>query len=158
MPAYRERLRVEGLTLAGCGLAGAGGLIAFCDEALDGPASTIGQLVVVAVLLAVLGPLTTRRAMADAVPLGPEPERGGSEPTPLWQLPLIVAGLSAVFVATVGWDAGMRVVGGCLLVGLAQAILLERLVAREERRRGVRFFRVPGSSLLTGTKLGALPR
>ncbi len=157
MPAYREVLRVEGLTLAGCGLAGVAGLIAFCDQALDGPASTIGQLAVVAVLLAVLGPLTTRRAMAGAVPLRPEPEHGGGEPTPLWQLPLIVAGLSAVFVATVGWDAGLRVVGGCLLVGLTQAVLLERLVAREERRRGVRFFRVPGSSLLTGTKLGALP-
>ena len=55
------------------------------------------------------------------------------------------------------WDAGLRVTGGCMLVGLAQAVLLERLVAADERRRGRRYVRMPGSSLL-GTKLGFTDR
>ena len=155
MPAYRDRLRLEGLTLAGCGAAGAALLLAFASEATDGPGSTIVQLAVVSVLMAVTGPLTTRRAMAAAAPVSGGGDAG--EPTPLWQLPLIVAGLTLAFGLPVGWDAGLRVAGGCVIVGLAQAVLIERLVAAEERRGGGRFVRVPGSSLFTGTKLGRLP-
>lgn len=155
MPAYRDRLRLEGLTLAGCGAAGAVVLLGFMDEATAGPASTILQLAAVAVLMAVAGPLAIRRAMAAARPVDPGASAG--EPTPLWQLPLIVAGLTLAVGLPAGWDAGLRVAGGCVIVGLAQAVLIERLVAAEERRGGGRFVRVPGSSLFTGTKLGRLP-
>jgi hypothetical protein len=41
------------------------------------------------------------------------------------------------------------------VVGLAQAVLFAQLVAREEGRRGRRFYRLAGSSLFKGTKLGA---
>ena len=82
-------------------------------------------------------------------------EPGTGEPTPPWQLALIVAALTLGFGFLAGWDAGLRIGGGCVVVGLAQAVLFERIVAREERRRGARFERVPGSSLFTGTKLGA---
>ena len=57
-----------------------------------------------------------------------------------------------------GWDAGLRIGGGCVVVGLSQAVLFERLVAARERGAGQRFVRMAGSSLFTGTKLGALPR
>ena len=156
-PTYRERLRIEGLTLAACGLAGIALLLATArEEATSGPLSTAVQLVLVAALMVTVAPAFTRRWMAEAVDLGPDGAQSAGEPTPLWQLPLIVAGLTLAFGLTVGWDAGLRVTGGCLLVGLAQGVLLERIVAREERRRGSRFLRVPGSSLFTGTKLGSV--
>jgi hypothetical protein len=53
-----------------------------------------------------------------------------------------------------GWDAGLRVTGGCLLVGLAQAVRYERIVAADEGGRGRRYFRIPGSRLIRGTLLG----
>lgn len=155
MPAYRERLRLEGLTLAGCGAVAAVALLLAAGGATAGARSTLVQLVAVAVLMAVAGSLATRRAMAAAVPVGPGDAAG--EPTPLWQLPLIVGGLTVAFGIPAGWDAGLRVAGGCVIVGLAQAVLIERLVAAEERRSGGRFVRVPGSSLFTGTKLGRRP-
>jgi len=89
---------------------------------------------------------------------------GAEEPTPLWQLPLIVAGLSAAVALPrwtdlpgsrlAGYDAALRVTAGCLLVGLAQAVLLERVVARAEARHGWRYVRIPGSRLVRGTRLG----
>jgi hypothetical protein len=91
-------------------------------------------------------------------------EEGSGEPTPLWMMPPIVAGLAAAFVllpetglpasGAAGWDAGLRVTGGCLIVGLAQALGLERTVAADEARRGRHYLRVKGSRLLGGTKLG----
>lgn len=48
--------------------------------------------------------------------------------------------------------------GGCLLVGLAQAVLLERVVAARERREDMRFVRLPGSRIVRGTRLGRLAR
>jgi hypothetical protein len=89
---------------------------------------------------------------------------GSGEPTPLWQLPLIVAGLAATFVGLqevndrAGWDAALRITGGCTLVGLAQALVLERIVAADEERQGRVYFRRPGSRILRGTKLGFRPR
>jgi hypothetical protein len=41
-----------------------------------------------------------------------------------------------------------------VLVGLAQAILLERLVAGRERELTRRYYRIPGSRILRGTLLG----
>ena len=58
-------------------------------------------------------------------------------------------------VPTGMWDAGLRVTAGsaCWL-GLTQAGLMAPLVAREERRSGRRFVRLPGSRLGRGTRLG----
>ena len=89
-----------------------------------------------------------------------EPAEGrevSGDPTPLWQLPAITAGLTlAVALPTGMWDAGLRVTGGCVLVGLMQAALMAPLVAREEHHSGRRFVRLPGSRLGRGTRLGWL--
>ena len=153
-PTYRERLRREGLTLAACGALGSAGLLVFkTEDATRGPLSTLVQLAVVAALLAWLGPRSARSSIDASEEVAPGAE-GSGEPTPLWQLPLIVAGLAAAFAALVGWDAALRITGGCTLVGLAQAVLLERIVARDEERRGRVYFRRPGSRILRGTRLG----
>jgi hypothetical protein len=52
----------------------------------------------------------------------------------------------------------VRICGGCLLVGLAQAIVFERLVGADERRTGRTFVRVAGTSAFGGTKLGFFRR
>lgn len=162
-PTYRERLRVEGLTLAACGAAGSAGLLAFkTEQATRWPWNTIGQLAVVAGLLGWLGPRSVRRSIAAAheLPAGGE---GSGEPTPLWQLPVIVTSLAATFVALgevndrAGWDAALRITGGCTLVGLAQAVLLERVVAADEATTGRSYLRFKGSRLGRGTKLGFRP-
>jgi len=162
-PTYRQRLRVEGGALAACGAAGSGALLTLTDEAGRWPWNTAGQLAVVAGLLGWLGPRSTRRAMEAAQPVRAGFEGTGA-PTALWKLPLVVAGLSAVVVVprfsdlpgsgSAGYDAALRVTAGCLLVGLAQAVLLERAVARDERARGRRYVRLAGSRLLRGTRLG----
>jgi hypothetical protein len=150
---YRERLRLEGASLALSGAAGAIGLLVLRhDEATAGPVSTIVQVAIVAVLMATIGARSVRRSIERAAALDGDP--GSGQPTQLWLHPLIVAGLTLPFGLTDAWDAGLRVCGGCTVVGLAQ-IAFSALVAREEARRGVRFYRVPGSSLFTGTKLGA---
>ena len=124
------------------------------DGATRGPLSTAIQLVAVAGLMATLGARSVGRSMrrAPAVDM-----LGDGQPTPLWQLPLIVAGLTLAFGFGVGWDAGLRIGGGCVVVGLAQAVMFERMVAAEEAAGGGRFVRLPGSSLFTGTKLGRAP-
>ena len=152
--SYRRRLRLEGATLAGFGALSAALVLIFGEGATDGPASTAIQLVVVAVLMATVGARSVRRSMQRA-PAIQDP--GGGEPTPLWQLPLIVAGLTLAFGFGAGWDAGLRIGGGCVVVGLAQAVLFAQMVAAREAEDGGTFFRVPGSSLFTGTKLGRVP-
>ena len=129
-------------------------MLVFGDGATRGPLSTAVQLIVVAVLMATLGVRSVRRSMRRASAVGAP---GDGEPTPLWQLPPIVAGLTLAFGFGVGWDAGLRIGGGCVIVGLAQAVVFERMVASEEAAGGGRFFRLPGSSLFTGTKLGRAP-
>jgi hypothetical protein len=101
--------------------------------------------------------------MRDAKQLAPG-EEGSGEPTPLWMLPPIVVALAAVFVVLpdtglplsdgAGWDAGLRVTAGSAMVGLAQALLFEHLVAAGEQSDGRRYVRIKGSRLLGGTKLG----
>lgn len=163
-PTYRERLRAEGLTLAVCGAAGSAGLLVLkTEQATRWPWNTIGQLAVVAGLLGWFGPRAVRRSIESATELSSGGE-GSGEPTPLWQLPVIVAGLTATFVGLgevntrAGWDAGLRITGGCTLVGLVQAVLLERRVAADENERGRRYFRLKGSRLGRGTRLGYVPR
>jgi hypothetical protein len=152
-PTYRRRLRLEGATLAACGALGTIVLLAGVDQARRGGAGTVGQLVVVALLLAWLGPRSVRRAIAASTPYAAG-QLGTGEATPLWQLPVIVGGLAAAAGLLGGWDAGLRVTGGCVLVGLAQLILLERQVAARERELHRRYYRVPGSRILRGTRLG----
>ena len=144
--------------LAGCGLLGSVGLLVFAaDEATRGPVSTVVQLLVVAALLGWFAPRGARKSMAasEEVAAGDE---GSGEPTALWLLPVIVVALAAPFALLGSWDAALRVTGGCTLVGLAQAVLIERLVAADEERRRRVYFRRPGSRILRGTKLGFRPR
>ena len=152
-PSYRERLAREGAALAGSGALGSIALLVLADGATDGPWNTIGQLIAVALLCGWLGPVFARKWMAAAEPTGGD-ESG--DPTPLWQLPVITAGLVALVAIPSPplWDAGLRVTGGCVLVGLMQAALMAPLVAREERRSGRRFVRLPGSRIGRGTRLG----
>ena len=153
-PSYRERLTVEGGVLAASGLVGSAVLVAFVDQSRDAPRSTVVQLVVVAALCIVLGPFFAKRWMQRAQPI--DHTEAGGEPTPLWQLPLITGGLALVVALPPPhlWDAALRVTGGCLLVGLMQAGVMAGLVAADERRRGRRYVRLPGSRILRGTKLG----
>lgn len=158
---YRERLRTEGLVLLGSGLAGSALLLLLTKQSRRWPLSTIGQLVLVAVLLALLGPRSVAKATQGARPLE-RGEEGSGEPTPLWHITTIVLALVLSFKLAenlpggglAGWDASLRITGGSALVGAAQAFLLERAVAREERTTGRSFYRVAGSRLGRGTKLG----
>lgn len=148
---YRARLRTEGLALAACGAAGSVVLVLADERTMQNGASTVGQLAIVIVLLAVLGPLSVRRAIAGSRPEGEVVATG--EPTPLWHLPVVVGVLAVLPVALGAWDAGLRVTGGCALVGLAQAFLLAPLVAADERRTGRLYARAPGSRIGRGTRL-----
>lgn len=167
-PPYRSRLQLEGGILAGLGLAASVALLGFDDHAADAPLSTIGQLAAVAVLLGIFGPRGVRSAVAGATPVadpgtaqtagltpveGPG-TAGTGEPTPLWHLPLIVAVLTAPFLLAGVPDAALRVTGGSTLVGLAQSVLLTRVVGRDEQATGRTYVRLPGSRILRGTKLG----
>ena len=140
--------------LAASGLGGSAVLLAFVEQSRDAPQSTIVQLVVVAALCVALGSYFAKKWTEGAQPIDPADASG--EPTPLWQLPLITAGLALVVALPPPhlWDAALRVTGGCLLVGLMQAALMARLVAADERRRGRRYVRLRGSRILRGTKLG----
>jgi hypothetical protein len=159
-PTYRERLRVEGLVLAAAGALSSALLLAGVPKASDRASSTIGQLAGVTLLLAVFAPLVARRTLARARPAEPGEQLTG-EPTALWKPPLVLVVLATPFVVAgelgvegAGWDAGLRVAGGCLLVGLAQALLVERIVAADEARTGRTYVRLPGSSASRGTTLG----
>ncbi len=156
-PSYRERLTLEGGLLAASGLVGSAALLAFVEGSRENPLSTGGQLAFVAGLCAWLGPRSARRWTDRADSIGEdEASRVSGDPTPLWQLPVITAGL-AISVALPPphlLDASLRVTGGCILVGATQALVMARLVRSAERRRGGHFMRLPGSRLLRGTRLG----
>jgi hypothetical protein len=139
--------------LAGCGAIGTLGLLAATSASRHGPVSTAWQLVAVALLLLWLGPRGVRHSVADSSPL-PEDQIGSGEPTPLWHIALIVLVLTAIAGTIAGWDAGIRVTGGCLLVGAVQALLLAHVVDAEQRRTGRTFYRIDGSRILKGTRLG----
>jgi hypothetical protein len=155
---YRTRLRREGAALAAVGLGASVALLVLEPDAASGPGSTVGQLAVVAALLAWLGPRGVRAAIARAEEIGgPGVPPATGEPTPLWHLPLVVAALAAPLLLAGAPDAALRVTGGSALVGAAQAVLLVRVVAGHERRLGRVFVRLPGSRILRGTRLGWAP-
>jgi hypothetical protein len=156
-PTYLHRLRLEGAVLAACGAIGTLGLLAATSQSRHGPLSTAWQLVVVALLLLWLGPRGVRHSIADSTPER-EGEIGSGEPTPLWHIALIVVVLAAIAGTIAGWDAGIRVTLGCILFGAAQALLLGHVVMGEERRTDRTFYRVSGSRILRGTRLGYIPR
>jgi hypothetical protein len=150
-PSYRSRLHVEGWSLAGCGLVGSLLLVLLDARTTQNGLSTVLQLAAVGVLLAVFGPRSVRRAVAAA--RSAEEIEATGEPTPLWHLPLVTLVLASPFVALGAWDAALRVTGGCVLVGLAQAVVLGGVLTAAERASGRRFYRAPGSRLLRGTRL-----
>jgi len=159
-PTYRQRLRLEGTVLAASGALASVLLLTLVAEATERAASTALQLAFVAVLLAIAGPLYVRRWLAAAQPVADGAGLTG-QPTALWKPPLVVVVLTALFVVpgelgigAVGWDAGLRITLGCTLVGLAQALLVERLVASDEARQGRSYVRLPGSRATSGTNLG----
>jgi len=159
-PTYRARLRLEGSVLTAAGAIASALLLAGVAAASERAPGTIGQLVFVTILLLVLAPLAARRSLAGAEPVAPGTSLTG-EPTPLWKPPLVLLVLAAAFVVpgelgvgAAGWDAGLRITGGCLLVGLAQMLLIERVVAADEARTGRSYVRLPGWTPLRGTKLG----
>jgi hypothetical protein len=166
VPSYRERLRIEGLALAANGALASAALVAFVPESRRWPLNTLGQIAAVAALLEWLGVRKVRRWLAAAERIEPGSE-GSGEPTPLWMLPPIMLSLGAFFVLLpetglpgsdrAGWDAGLRITGGCLIVGLMQGLRFHAIVAADERRTGRRYLRVKGSKLLGGTKLGWVP-
>jgi hypothetical protein len=163
-PTYRQRLRLEGAVLTASGALASVLLLTFAPEATERAASTALQITLVAVVLAVAGPRFVRRWLAAAQPVTPGAELTG-QPTALWKPPLVVVVLTALFVGpgelgigAVGWDAGLRITLGCTLVGLAQALLVERLVAFDEARQGRSYVRLPGSRATSGTNLGFFRR
>jgi hypothetical protein len=139
--------------LAACGAVGTLVLLGATSESRHGLLSTAWQLALVALLLLWLGPRGVRRSIADSSPSS-EDQIGSGEPTPLWHIALIVVVLAAIAGTIAGWDAGIRVTGGCLLVGAVQALLLAHVVDAEERRTGRTFYRIAGSRILKGTRLG----
>jgi len=111
-PSYRERLTLEGGLLAASGLVGSAALLAFVEGSRENPLSTGGQLAFVAGLCAWLGPRSARRWTDRAESIGEdEASRVSGDPTPLWQLPAITAGLSAgvALLPPHMWDAALRV-------------------------------------------------
>lgn len=159
-PTYRQRLRLEGTVLAASGALASVLLLTLVAEATERAASTALQIAFVAVLLAIAGPLYVRRWLAAAQPVADGAGLTG-QPTALWKPPLVVVVLTALFVVpgelgigAVGWDAGLRITLGCTLVGLAQALLVERLVASDEARQDRSYVRLPGSRATSGTNLG----
>jgi hypothetical protein len=159
-PTYRERLRLEGGVLAGAGALASVLLLVAVSQASRHITSTVLQLVFVALLLLVLAPRSAARSIAGARAIAPAEQLTG-EPTALWKPPLVLLVLGALVVVpgelgvgAGGWDAALRITGACLLVGLAQALLIERIVAADEARSDRRYVRMPGSSVTSGTKLG----
>jgi hypothetical protein len=167
-PTYRERLRTEGLVLAGAGAVGSAVLLATQPQARRWPLNTIGQLALAGAVMATAGRRKVSKALDEAIELQPGHEGGGA-PTPLWHLPVPMLVLTAVVSGALlpadrglryhdeplaGWDVGLRATAGSMLAGLAQALLFEREVAQAETIQGRTYYRVPGSGLFSGTELG----
>jgi hypothetical protein len=128
-------------------------LLLTSSGATDGLTSTLIQELVVAALLLLFGPRGVRRSIAQSDEL-PAADPGSGEPTPLWHVAAIVIALTLVAGLVAGSDAGLRVTVGCTLVGATQAGVLAAMVGADERRTHRAYFRVKGSRILRGTRLG----
>lgn len=153
VPTYLQRLRLEGALLAACGTIGTVVLLAVTAQARRAPASTAAQLLILAALLAWLGPRGLRRSIASSDQLPPQ-DIGSGEPTPPWHIVAIAVALTVLAGEIGGWDAGLRVTAGCLLVGVFQSVALGHAVASRQRAGGCTYYRIAGSRLLRGTRLG----
>lgn len=170
MPAaYVTRLRLEGGVLAAAGLAASAALVTRIPASRRWPLNTVGQVGVVAAALAVRGPKQVDRWLGVAERVDGVQVTG--EPTPLLHVPvpmllgaLLFKGLESVrgpfapLTAKAGWDAALRVTAGSAVVGATQALLLAHHVAAVEAREGRTYFRLPGSRLGAGTRLGYTER
>ncbi len=152
-PTYRLRLQLEGAALTVCGVIGTVVVLVASSESTRAPASTAVQLLTVAALLLWFGPRGVRRSIARSNGLDGD-TIGSGEPTPLWHIAAIVAGLAVIAVRVAGGDAGLRVTSGCALVGAVQAVILAGIVRNEERATSRTYYRVAGSRILRGTRLG----
>lgn len=149
-PSYRARLRLEGTALAGMSAVAA--LLVIVVTRLELDVLFAVQAAVGVMLLAVLGPRSARTAMRRSERVAGKP--GSGEPTPLWHLLVILAAFVPLLGLLIDGLSALSFATGAGLVGLTQAVLIERAVAAEERRTGRRFFRRPGSRILRGTRLG----
>lgn len=171
MPAasYVSRLRLEGAVLAATGGAASAGLLARVPASRRWWPNTVAQVAAVAAALVVRGPRQVDAWMADAEVADAGAESG--EPTPLWHVPVPVVAGALLFRALreikgplrpltqqAGWDASLRVTAGAAVVGAVQALVLAPHVAAAEARQERVFFRLPGSRLGAGTRLGYAPR
>lgn len=156
-PSYRERLRIEGLALAGSAAVATIVLLAAVPGSREEIPRTLIVLLVALLLIAWLAPRSVHLALGRAAQLF-TPDLGSGEPRALWQLPVIVA-VPVVIVAKLGGGAnGLRLALVLLLLGLFQAFVLERIVAVKEGQARRRFFRVEGTKLLGATRLGYVQR
>jgi hypothetical protein len=153
VPTYRQRLTVEGGALMLCGAIATMVLLLTSTETTRGPASTLVQLTVLVLALAWFGPRGVSRAVTGSEILASD-SVGSGEPTPLWHIAAIVVSLTVLAGEVAGWDAGLRVTLGCMLVGATQVGVLGPQVRRTERHSGRTYYRVPGSRILRGTRLG----
>ena len=155
---YAARLRLEGLALAAVGTAASVALVKAVPASRRWPLNTAAQLALTGWLVGTRGPRSVDRWMDQAEPCDPATTSG--EPTPLWHVPVPVVAGAALFKglervnSRAGWDASLRVTAGSAIVGLAQAFVLAPRVRARERAQGATFFRLPGSTLGTGTRLG----
>ncbi len=156
-PSYRERLRIEGLALAGSAALAAIVLLAAAPSSREGIARTLIVLLVALLLIAWLAPRSVHVALRRATQLF-TPDLGSGEPRALWQIPVLVAVPVAIVAKLGGGANGLRLALVLLLLGLFQAFVLERIVAVMEGQARRRFFRVEGTKMLGATRLGYVQR
>jgi hypothetical protein len=152
-PAYRSRLRIEGIVLIACGTIATVVLLLASSRSTQDLGSAGIQWLVVAALLLWLGPRSVRQSVGKSGELDAD-AIGSGEPTPLWHIAAIVIILTLIAGLVAGWDAGLRVTIGCILVGATQAGVLAAMVDRDERTTHRTYYRVKGSRILRGTRLG----
>ncbi len=128
-------------------------LITAAPASTHNPISTAVQETVVAAILLWFGPRGVRRSIAASNELDAQ-AIGSGEPTPLWHIGAIVIGLTLTAGTIAGWDAGLRVTIGCALVGSVQMGVLALMVKADEHATGRTYYRVKGSRILRGTRLG----
>lgn len=156
-PSYRERLRAEGLALAGSALAATLVLVIAATGATAGISRTLIVLFVALLLIFWLGPRSVHLATGRASQLF-TPDLGSGEPRALWQLPLIVAVVTVIVTKLSDAADGFRLTLILLILGLVQAFVLERIVAVKEGQGRRRYYRVEGSKMLGATRLGYVQR
>jgi hypothetical protein len=170
MPAaYVTRLRLEGGALAATGALASAALVARVPDSRRWWWNTAAQVGVVTAALLTRGPRQVDTWMAAADRADETAVTG--EPTPIVHVPVPVLAGALLFrglreirgplrplTEQAGWDASLRVTLGSAVVGAVQALVLAPHVAAAEAREGRVYYRLPGSRLGTGTRLGYVER